>query len=150
MIVLLQSSFHTTELAYLNELEPNSLDWNVNELEHKLELGLETHRNCIPVLIQCLQLDWVLRDYMTVLGKFSKFQAPSFTTFWDAGIASPQLQANKKCLITILWTQSWIDRNEKALLDMVPTHCALTNARIDLLRCSCSLSPRISINGQRC
>ena len=39
MIVLVQSSFHTTWASLFEmELEPNSLDWNGNELEHKLEL----------------------------------------------------------------------------------------------------------------
>ena len=38
MIVLVQSSFHTTWASLFEmELEPNSLDWNGNELEHKLE-----------------------------------------------------------------------------------------------------------------
>ena len=38
-MVLVQSSFHTT-LASLFEmvLEPNTLDWNENKLEHELEL----------------------------------------------------------------------------------------------------------------
>ena len=39
MIVLVQSSFHTTWASLFEmELELNSLDWNGNELEHKLEL----------------------------------------------------------------------------------------------------------------
>ena len=39
MIVLVQSSFHTTWASLFEmELEPNSLDLNGNELEHKLEL----------------------------------------------------------------------------------------------------------------
>ena len=39
MIVLVQSSFHTTWASLFEmELEPNSLDWNGNELEHELEL----------------------------------------------------------------------------------------------------------------
>ena len=39
MIVLVQSSFNTTRASLLEmELEPNSLDWNGNELEHELEL----------------------------------------------------------------------------------------------------------------
>ena len=38
-MVLVQSSFHTTWASLFEmELEPNSLDWNVNELEHELEL----------------------------------------------------------------------------------------------------------------
>ena len=39
MIVLVQSSFHTTWASQFEmELEANSLDWNGNELEHELEL----------------------------------------------------------------------------------------------------------------
>ena len=39
MIFLVQSSFHTTWASLFEmELEPNSLDWNGNELEHELEL----------------------------------------------------------------------------------------------------------------
>ena len=39
MIVLVQSSFHATWASLSEmELEPNSLDWNWNELEHELEL----------------------------------------------------------------------------------------------------------------
>ena len=39
MIVLVQSSFHTTWASLFEmELEPNSLDWIGNELEHELEL----------------------------------------------------------------------------------------------------------------
>ena len=39
MIVLVQSSFHTTWASLFEmELELNSLDWNGNELEHELEL----------------------------------------------------------------------------------------------------------------
>ena len=38
-MVLVQSSFHTTWASLFEmELEPNSLDCNGNELEHKLEL----------------------------------------------------------------------------------------------------------------
>ena len=39
MIVLVQSPFHTTWASLLEmDLEPNSLDWNGNKLEHELEL----------------------------------------------------------------------------------------------------------------
>ena len=39
MMVLGQSSFQTTWASLFEmELEPNLLDWNVNELESKLEL----------------------------------------------------------------------------------------------------------------
>ena len=39
MIVLVQLSFHTTWASLFEmQLEPNSLDWNGNELEHELEL----------------------------------------------------------------------------------------------------------------
>ena len=39
MMVLVQSSFHTTWASLLEmELELNSLDWNGNELERELEL----------------------------------------------------------------------------------------------------------------
>ena len=39
MMVLVQSSFHTTWASLFEmELEPNLLDWNVNELERELEL----------------------------------------------------------------------------------------------------------------
>jgi len=39
MIVLVQSSFHATWASLFEmELEPNSLDWNGNELENELEL----------------------------------------------------------------------------------------------------------------
>ena len=39
MMVLVQSSFHTTWASLFEmELEPNLLDWNVNELECELEL----------------------------------------------------------------------------------------------------------------
>ena len=38
-MVLVQLSFHTTLASLFElELEPNSLDWNGNELEHMLEL----------------------------------------------------------------------------------------------------------------
>ena len=38
-MALVQSSFHTTWASpFEMELELNSLDWNVNELEHELEL----------------------------------------------------------------------------------------------------------------
>ena len=37
--VLAQSSFHTTWTSFFEmELEPNSWDWNGNELEHEQEL----------------------------------------------------------------------------------------------------------------
>ena len=39
MIVLVQSSFHTTWASLFEmELEPNLLDWNGIKLEHELEL----------------------------------------------------------------------------------------------------------------
>jgi hypothetical protein len=39
MMVLVQSSFHTAWASlFAMVLEPNSLDWNGNELEHELEL----------------------------------------------------------------------------------------------------------------
>ena len=39
MMVLVQSSFHTTWASLFEiELGPNILDWNVNELECELEL----------------------------------------------------------------------------------------------------------------
>ena len=39
MMVLVQSSFQTPWASIFEmELEPNLLDWNVNELERKLEL----------------------------------------------------------------------------------------------------------------
>ena len=39
MMVLVQSSFQTTWASLFEmELEPNLLEWNVNELESKLEL----------------------------------------------------------------------------------------------------------------
>ena len=39
IIVLVQPSFHTTWTSLFEmELEPNSLDWNGNELEHELEV----------------------------------------------------------------------------------------------------------------
>ena len=39
MMVLVQSSFHTTWASLFEmKLEPTLLDWNVNELERKLEL----------------------------------------------------------------------------------------------------------------
>ena len=39
MIVLVQSSFQPIWASLFEmELEPNSLDWNKNELEHELEL----------------------------------------------------------------------------------------------------------------
>ena len=38
MIVPVQSPFHNTWASLFEmELEPNSLDWNENELEHELE-----------------------------------------------------------------------------------------------------------------
>ena len=46
MTVLVQSSFHTTWAGLFEmELEPNLLDWNVNELERKLELEDMKHTN---------------------------------------------------------------------------------------------------------
>ena len=39
MIALVQESFHTTLASLFElELEPNSLDWNGNKLEHQDEL----------------------------------------------------------------------------------------------------------------
>ena len=39
MMVLVQSSFHTNWASLFEmELEPNLVDWNVNELERQLEL----------------------------------------------------------------------------------------------------------------
>ena len=39
MMALVQSSFHTTWASLFEmELEPNLLEWNVNELECKVEL----------------------------------------------------------------------------------------------------------------
>ena len=39
MIVLVQSSLHTTWGSLFEmELKPNSLDWNINELEHEHKL----------------------------------------------------------------------------------------------------------------
>ena len=39
MMVLVQSSFHTTWASLFEiKIEPNLLDWNVNELERELEL----------------------------------------------------------------------------------------------------------------
>ena len=47
MTVLVQSSFHTTWAGLFEmELEPNLLDWNVNELESELELE-DMKRTCI-------------------------------------------------------------------------------------------------------
>ena len=44
MMVLVQSSFHTTWASRFEmELEPNLLDWNVSELERKLELEAMKH-----------------------------------------------------------------------------------------------------------
>ena len=38
-MILVQSSFHTTWASLFEmELEPNLIDWNVNELERELEL----------------------------------------------------------------------------------------------------------------
>ena len=46
MMVLVQSSFHTTWAGLFEmELEPNLLDWNVNELECELELKDMKHTN---------------------------------------------------------------------------------------------------------
>ena len=48
MMVLVQSSFHTTWTSLFEiELEPNLLDWNVNELERELELE-DMKRTVIP------------------------------------------------------------------------------------------------------
>ena len=38
MMVLVPSSFYTWASLFEMGLEPNLLDWNVNELERKLEL----------------------------------------------------------------------------------------------------------------
>ena len=48
MIVIVQSSFHTTWASIFEmELEPNSLDWNGDELEHELELEDMKHTKSI-------------------------------------------------------------------------------------------------------
>ena len=62
MIVLVQSPFHTTWASLFEMvLEPNSLDWNGNDLEHKLELEnmkrtIEVHvylqKNFQPIVSQ--------------------------------------------------------------------------------------------------
>ena len=39
MIILIQPSFHTTWASFFElEVELKLVDWNVNELEHELEL----------------------------------------------------------------------------------------------------------------
>ena len=49
-MVLVQSSFHTNWASLFEMvLEPNSLDWNGNELEHELELEDMKRTNVIIV-----------------------------------------------------------------------------------------------------
>ena len=55
-LALVQSSFHTTKASLVEmELELNSLDWNVNELKHKLELEdmKPTKKHFFYTEIQC-------------------------------------------------------------------------------------------------
>ena len=55
MIDLVQSPFHTTWASLLEmDLEPNSLDWNGNELEYELEL--EDMKLTIDSLMATLKL----------------------------------------------------------------------------------------------
>ena len=52
MMVLVQSSFHTTwAIPFEMELELNLLDWNVNELEHEHELELEDIKGAIDGIV---------------------------------------------------------------------------------------------------
>ena len=53
MIVLVQSSFQATWASLFEmELEPKLLDWNVNELEHKLELELKDMKRTIVTILE--------------------------------------------------------------------------------------------------
>ena len=60
MIVLVQSLFHTTWASLFEmELEPNSLGWNGNELEHELELEDMKHTTVLAKL-HCLEPAMIL------------------------------------------------------------------------------------------
>ena len=71
MIVLVQSSFHTTWASLFEmELEPNSLDWNGNELEHKLELkDMKLNLDLMKLTVICLI---IILYHMKVPGVFQK------------------------------------------------------------------------------
>ena len=60
MMVLVQSSFQTTWASLFEiELEPNLLNWNVNDLELKLELedmkrtNIFDIQNIVPIVLCC-------------------------------------------------------------------------------------------------
>ena len=73
MIDLVQSSFQTTWASLFEmELEPNSLDWNGNELEHKHELEdmKRTHmmvdKKCWHY---CMRLQFFIQTYVKLMQK---------------------------------------------------------------------------------
>ena len=65
MIVLVQSSFHTTWANLFEmELEPNSLDWNGNELEHELELkDMKLTVICLIIILYHMKVPGVFQKY---------------------------------------------------------------------------------------
>ena len=71
MIVLVQSSFHTNWASLFEmELEPNSLDWNGNELEHELELkDMKLTLELMKLTVICLI---IILYHMKVPGVFQK------------------------------------------------------------------------------
>jgi hypothetical protein len=71
MIVLAQSSFHTTWASLFEmELEPNSLDWNGNELEQELELELED--------MKCTYISYLFIDNFLVRQVSSNVKMPNW------------------------------------------------------------------------
>ena len=69
MIILVQSSFHTTQANLIwNEARTNSLDWNGNELEHELEL--ETMKRIYGnFVISIWKVDFYLISYSLLVTK---------------------------------------------------------------------------------
>ena len=71
MIVLAQSSFHTTWASLFEmELEPNSLGWNGNELEQELELELED--------MKCTYISYLFIDNFLVRQVSSNVKMPNW------------------------------------------------------------------------
>ena len=84
-MVLVQSSFHTTwAILFEMELEPKSLDWNGNKLEHKLELEDMKRTNF-----------YIKRQSFFCICKFIPFAISSCTTIEEITLDRNLDRANK-------------------------------------------------------
>ena len=63
MIVTVQSSFHTTWASIVEmELDPSSLDWNGDELEHELELeDMKLTVICLIIILYHMKVPGVFK-----------------------------------------------------------------------------------------